>query len=221
MPPPAPPTAWLPDTVLLVSVSVPPFAIPPAPPAGPPVAVLPETRLPLIAIVPPAPPLPPLPFAIPPPPWAELPLTTLLFSTAVPLWFRMPPPPPFPGVARTTLSVTRVEFRVSIPPAGPGGAPLTIPPPASAAVFPVTTQWFNVSVLLTLPIPPPTSGELPPVTVRLFNVTMWPGKILSVLPAPWASRVALGDPVTVTFAVTVNVPSHVPLTNTVPPAVNA
>ena len=100
-------------------------------------------------------------------------------------------------------------------------APLTIPPPASAAVFPVTRQLFNVSVLLMLPMPPPTSGELPPVTVRLFNVTVWPGKTLSVLPAPWPSKVALGEPVTVTFAVTVNVPSHVPLTNTVPGTPNA
>src|SRR5581483_4946583 len=222
IPPPEPPTAWFPVTELPVIVRLPPFAIPPAPPSGPPKAVLPVTWLFVTVNVPPPPRPPlPLPLAMPPPPGAAFPLTVLLSMTAVPLWFRIPPPPP----SSATLFVTMLEFSVSIPDGVDNGVPVAIPPPA-LAVLPVTRQLFNVSVALKLEMPPPAPEgpmplTLPPVIVREFRTTVLPAETVSGRPADCASSVAVGDPFTVTFADAVNVPSHVPLTFTVPPPASA
>jgi hypothetical protein len=67
----------------------------------------------------------------------------------------------------------------------------------------------------------PAPDALPPVIVKLLNVTDVPAPIFSVRPAPCASSVAEGEPVTLTLTGAVNVPTHVPLTETLPPADSA
>src|SRR6516164_8333051 len=147
MPPPSP--AELPDRVLLLTVSVPPFAMPP-----PSKAELPDRVLLLTVSVP--------PFAMPPPlSPAELPDRVLLLTVSVPKLRMAPPSSPYTPLAElpdrvlpVTVGVPALDMMYKPPPEPPPAYPLA---PAGPPV-----PWLEAMVLEASVREPPFTYRPPP-----------------------------------------------------------